>query len=122
MCTVLRLLQDNKLYLKQSKCFFGQESISHLGHVISAEGVAMDESKVRTVMDWPTPRTVRALRGFLGLAGYYCEFIKDYRLIAAPLTHILKKQAFSWSAEASQAFSALKLARFCNYLIFHSPS
>lgn len=74
----------------------------------SAEGVAVDTSKVQSVMDWPTPRSVRALHGFLGLARYYRKFIQNYVLIAAPLTCLLKKQTFSWSTEAYHAFDALK--------------
>jgi len=55
---VLRLLQENKLFLKRSKCSFGIESVSYLGHVISAVGVVMDVDKVRAVMDWPEPRSI----------------------------------------------------------------
>lgn len=69
----------------------------------------MDVNKVRVVVDWPNPRSMRALRGFLGLAGYYCKFIKDFGTIAAPLTKLLK-EGFRWCAEAQAAFGALKAA------------
>ena len=78
--------------------------------MITTDGVAMDSSKVDGVTDWPTPCTVRALRGFLGLAGYYRRFIQDYGTIAAPLTRLLRKDGFSWSAEADKAFADLKTA------------
>ncbi|KAK1646483.1 hypothetical protein QYE76_064288 [Lolium multiflorum] len=79
------------------------------GHVISAEGVAMDSDKVLIVVDWPTPRTVRAVRGFLGFAGYYHKFIKGFGTIAAPLTALLKKDGFFWTDQAATAFEALKM-------------
>lgn len=79
---VFKLLQQHQLLLKRSKCLFGETSVAYLGHIITAKGVAMDPSKVEGVMDWLTPRSVRALHGFLGLAGYYRRFIKVYGAIA----------------------------------------
>src|SRR6185369_13777223 len=89
---------------------FATSKVSYLGHVISEEGVAMDAAKVQSVASWPQPRSARGLRGFLGLAGYYRRFIKDFGAIAAPLTQLLKKDAFLWSPEATSAFSSLKEA------------
>ena len=80
------------------------------GTLISADGVAMDQEKVAAVATWPQPGNVRALRGFLGLAGYYRRFIQDYGSVAAPLTALLKKEAFLWSSAATDAFNALKKA------------
>jgi hypothetical protein len=107
---VLEAMRTHQLYLKRSKCSFGEESMAYLGHVISAEGVAMDNDKVLAVVDWPAPRTVRAVRGFLGLAGYYRKFIKGFGTIAAPLTALLKKDGFLWTDQAATAFEALKVA------------
>uniref|UniRef100_A0A0A9CM28 Integrase catalytic domain-containing protein n=1 Tax=Arundo donax TaxID=35708 RepID=A0A0A9CM28_ARUDO len=107
---VFQVLLDNELFLKKSKCSFGETSVSYLGHVISEKGVAMDEEKVKAVLSWPLPHSVRAVRGFLGLAGYYRRFIKDYGVIAAPLTKLLKKESFLWSQEAESAFCALQHA------------
>jgi hypothetical protein len=64
--------------------------VAYLGHVISAEGVAMDTAKVVAVSTWLTPSSARGLRGFLGLAGYYRKFIRDFGTITAPLTHVLR--------------------------------
>jgi hypothetical protein len=68
---VFEKLQQHQLFLKKSKCFFGTRSVGYLGHVILAEGVAMDEDKVCAVLTWPVPTSVRAVRAFLRLAGYY---------------------------------------------------
>jgi hypothetical protein len=105
---VLTTLRQHQLAVKQSKCVFGSRSVAYLGHVISAGGVSMDPAKVDAVQAWPTPRTPRALRGFLGLVGYYRKFIRDYGSIAGPLTQLLKKEAFVWSPEATATFSTLK--------------
>uniref|UniRef100_A0A0A9C3T2 Reverse transcriptase domain-containing protein n=1 Tax=Arundo donax TaxID=35708 RepID=A0A0A9C3T2_ARUDO len=107
--TVLASLREHHRKLKRSKCSFGVSSVSYLGHVVSVDGVAMDCQKVQAVADWPVPRNVRAARGFLGLAGYYRRFIKDYGSIAAPLTRLLK-EGFVWTDEATRAFTALKSA------------
>jgi hypothetical protein len=68
----------------------------------------MDSSKVEAVISWPIPKAPRGLRGFLGLADYYQKFIKEFGLIAAPLTKLLNKEGFQWSPEADSAFQALK--------------
>ncbi|XP_039855366.1 uncharacterized protein LOC120713480 [Panicum virgatum] len=107
---ILSTLQQYQLFVKRSKCAFGVTSIQYLGHIISADGVAMDPAKVQAVHDWPQPRSARAMRGFLGLAGYYRRFVRDYGAIAAPLTALLRKEGFHWSAEATAAFEALKMA------------
>jgi hypothetical protein len=105
---VFEQLQAHKLYLKKSKCFFGARSVAYLGRVISVDGVAMDGEKVQVVLSWPPPTTVRAVHAFLGLAGYYRRFIKDYRATVAPLMQLLRKDNFRWSAEATAAFRALR--------------
>jgi hypothetical protein len=72
---VFTILQQHRLFIKRSKCAFGKHSIAYLGHVISDAGIAMDPVKVQVVSVWPQPRSARAVRGFLGLAGYYCKFV-----------------------------------------------
>lgn len=68
----------------------------------------MDSDKVAAVEAWPCPRMVRALRGLLGLTGYYRKFITGYSGVAAPLMALLKGKGFSWMAEVDAAFVALK--------------
>ena len=81
-----------------------------MGHLISLAGVAVDPKKIQTVLDWPIPSSTKAVRGFLGLAGYYRKFIRDFGGIAAPLTRLLTKEGFHWTLEAEFAFTQLKHA------------
>ncbi|KAG8376088.1 hypothetical protein BUALT_Bualt09G0027100 [Buddleja alternifolia] len=89
--TVLTLLTQHSYYAKLSKCTFAQPAIDYLGHVIFAGGVATDPDKIAAVVNWPIPSTLTALRGFLGLTGYYRKFVRGYAAIASPLTDLLKK-------------------------------
>lgn len=107
---VMKTLQQNKLFVKLSKCSFGAEEVEYLGHMVSGDGVAMGASKVQAVMDWPIPQNLIQLRGFLGLTGYYRRFIKSYAKIAHTLTELLKKDGFCWNPEAEESFLQLKRA------------
>ncbi|XP_057746886.1 uncharacterized protein LOC130966135 [Arachis stenosperma] len=80
--TVLKLLQQECLFAKLSKCSFGTSEIDYLGHTISDSGVHMEKAKVQAIMEWPQPTNVKQLRGFLGLTGYYRRFIRHYASIA----------------------------------------
>lgn len=86
-----------------------QEELKYLGHIVSRTGVVIDPGKIKAMVTWPTPWTVRALCGFLGLTGCYRRFIKDYTKIVFPLTDLLMK-GFSWNDQADKAFQALKRA------------
>lgn len=106
----LAKMEEHQLYAKFSKCKFGFAEVDYLGHVISASGVKADSQKIADMLKWPTPKTLKGLRGFLGLTGYYRRFIKDYGSIARPLTDLLKKNAFQWTPNSDQAFQNLKQA------------
>ena len=104
-------LADDQWCLKLSKCTFAQQSISYLGHVVSAEGISTDPAKVKAIADWPQPANVKALRSFLGLAGYYRKFVRNFGIIAKPLTELLKKDVmFIWTSIHESAFQLLKQA------------
>src|ERR1700680_1182957 len=108
---VLETLRENKLYAKLSKCEFYSKEISFLGHVINEYGIKMEPSKVDAVSKWPQPKNVHDIRSFLGLAGYYRKFVKDFSKIASPLTELLhKSKKFQWTDEQEQAFHTLKVA------------
>lgn len=68
---VFALLRKDQWYVNRSKCEFAKQELNYLGHTISAEGVSTDSSKVQQVAVWPVPMTVKEVRAFLGLAGYY---------------------------------------------------
>jgi hypothetical protein len=107
---VLQLLRNAKLFVKASKCSFACQSLEYLGHIIFADGVSTDPRKTQAMMDWPLPTTVTELRGFLGLTGYYRKFVRNYGIIAKPLTNLLKKRCFLWTDQATMAFNTLKAA------------
>lgn len=108
---VLELLARDQWIVKLSNCSFAQQRITYLGHIISAEGIATDPAKVEAIRTWPQPETVKELRSFLGLAGYYRKFVKHFAIIAKPLTNLLRKQVlFVWTEEHSTTFHLLKQA------------
>ncbi|XP_043692891.1 uncharacterized protein LOC122643324 [Telopea speciosissima] len=104
LALVLQCLQQNQFYAKLSKCSFAQSSIGYLGHIISSTGLQPDPEKIDAIANWPAPTTVKRLRGFLGLTGYYRKFIQGYASIASPLTDLLKKDAYKWTPTAEQSF------------------
>ncbi|XP_022873654.1 uncharacterized protein LOC111392527, partial [Olea europaea var. sylvestris] len=92
--TVLWILMENQFIANKKKCSFGQTEIEYLGHIISEKGVVADESKLSGMRDWPRPQSLKELQGFLGLTGYYWQFVEVYGKIAWPLTQQLKKDSF----------------------------
>ncbi|KAH0655105.1 hypothetical protein KY285_029987 [Solanum tuberosum] len=108
LVSVLQLLRQYQLVAKRSKCLFGQESVDYLGHIISSQGLSVDPGKVESIQQWAPPRTVKEVRSFLGLAGYYRRFIHHYASIASSITDLLKKEVFRWTPEAQIAFETLK--------------
>jgi hypothetical protein len=85
------------LYAKFSKCEFWLTQVAFLGHVMSTGGVSVDQGKVKDVLNWMPPTTASKIQSFLGLAGYYRRFIKDFSKLAKHMTKLLEKnKAFEW--------------------------
>ncbi|KAJ9532950.1 hypothetical protein QJQ45_018027 [Haematococcus lacustris] len=105
---VLQLMRENKFYAKLAKCEFNKTQL--------AKGIAVDPAKVQVVKEWPTPRNLKDLQAFLGLANYFRRFIPNFSSLAAPLTNLTSKQvaaAYDWEhfgGSELEAFDGLKEA------------
>jgi hypothetical protein len=96
---VLHVLREHQIYAKFSKCDFFKKQVHYLGHVITKEGVAVYPKKIRSIMEWNTPKDVYAIGFFMGLAGYYRRFIKGFSKIGCPITTLQKKGVkFTWTS------------------------
>lgn len=97
--------------LNTKKCIFAARQIQVLGHIISADGIRPDPSKLQAVSEFPSPKNLKDLRSFLGLCTYFRKFIPGFSHIAEPLNTVLRKNtAFQWNRPQSNAFQALKTA------------
>ena len=95
---VIRRMEENDLYVKPEKCRWKVREVEFLGVVIGPEGIKMEEGKVKGVLEWPTPKYVKDVQKFLGLANYYCQFIEGFASIARPLHDIVKKdKKWKWT-------------------------
>ena len=107
---VLRRLQEVGLQLDINKCEFEVQSTKYLGFVIEAGvGVRMDPEKVKAILSWEAPRSVKGVQSFIGFANFYRKFIQGFSDVVRPMMSLVKKDtAFAWTAEADQAFEQLK--------------
>lgn len=106
---VFQVLLDNQLMVKSSKCTFGQTQVEYLGHIILDTDMS-DSSIIQVMKDSLTPKSTKALRGFLGLTGYYRKFFQYYVIIAKPLTFLTKKSLCIWNKEDEITFDKFKEA------------
>ena len=88
---VLETLRRAQVYAKHSKCSFFVEKIAYLGYIVSKDGLIANPTKIEAVNQWPIPKFVSKVRGFLGLIGWCRIFIKGYSLIVGPLTQLTRK-------------------------------
>ena len=102
---VLQTLREHQLYAKFSKCEFWLDQVAFLGHVVSGDGIQVDPKKIEAITEWPRPTTVTEVRSFLGLAGYYRRFVKDFSKISTLLTKLTQKNAkFIWTDRCEEHF------------------
>jgi hypothetical protein len=88
-----------------------------LGHIVGKDGVRLDPKKIEAIQDWPRPETLKTLCGFLGLTGYYLKFVKNYGKIVAPLTALLKNNAFTQTPTTDHSFQALKEVVYTTHVL-----
>ncbi|CAN2387827.1 Reverse transcriptase (RNA-dependent DNA polymerase), partial [Pristimantis euphronides] len=114
---VLQRLRDHGLKIKPKKCQLFRRRIEYLGHVITPEGVQPAVSKIEAIQEWPQPRTLREVRAFLGLAGYYRRFIPKFAHRVGPLNELMrgtaggpKNRPIQWGSRQEEAFKDVKAA------------
>ncbi|GKD87911.1 putative reverse transcriptase domain-containing protein [Tanacetum coccineum] len=118
---ILELLKKEKLYAKFSKCDFWIRIVQFLGHLIDSQGLHVDPAKIEAVKNWTSPTTPTEIRQFLGLAGYYRRFIKDFSKIAKSLTELTQKnKKYIWGENQESAFQLLK-QKLCEAPILALP-
>ncbi|GJY14985.1 putative reverse transcriptase domain-containing protein [Tanacetum coccineum] len=118
---ILELLKKEKLYAKFSKCDFWIRIVQFLGHLIDSQGLHVDPAKIEAVKNWTSPTTPIEIRQFLGLAGYYRRFIKDFLKIAKSLTELTQKnKKYIWGKDQESAFQLLK-QKLCEAPILALP-
>ncbi|GJT89358.1 putative reverse transcriptase domain-containing protein [Tanacetum coccineum] len=118
---ILELLKKEKLYAKFSKCDFWIHIVQFLRHLIDSQGLHVDPAKIEAVKNWTSPTTPTEIRQFLGLAGYYQRFIKDFSKIAKSLTELTQKnKKYIWGEDQESAFQLLK-QKLCEAPILALP-
>ncbi|GKC54179.1 putative reverse transcriptase domain-containing protein [Tanacetum coccineum] len=118
---ILELLKKEKLYAKFSKCDFWISIVQFLSHIINSQGIHVDPAKIEVVKNWASPTTPTEIRQFLGLAGYYRRFIKDFLKITKSLTELTwKTKKYILEEDQESAFQLLK-QKLCKALILALP-
>jgi hypothetical protein len=106
---VLQRLREHDLFLKPKKCESNKTTMEYLGLIIQEGKLSIDLVKLSGIRDWPTPTTVKQVRGFIGFANFYRRFIKKFSELILPLNNLLRKDAkFDWNDQCQEAFETLK--------------
>jgi hypothetical protein len=106
---VLTALQEANLLAEPRKSHFHAKEVRFLGHVIRPGEIAMEPEKIQAIQEWPTPKNIKEIQGFIGKANYYRRFIKDFSKIAAPMTSATKKEkGFEWTTDCERSFQQIK--------------
>ncbi|GFY50919.1 hypothetical protein TNIN_466391 [Trichonephila inaurata madagascariensis] len=121
---VLELIQNARLTIKPAKCKFAQDSVKYLGHVVGLGKRSPAQLKVQTILDFPVSRSKTQVRAFLGIVGYYRQYIPTFLSLAAPLTELLKgkskKGYINWTSECQESFVQLKEKLLTNPVLYAS--
>jgi len=118
---MIKRLEENDLYVKPEKCKWKVREVEFLGVVIGLEGIKMEKEKVKGVLEWPTPKCVKDVQKFLGLANYYHRFIEGFAMVARPLHDMVKKdKKWEWTERQEEVFKELK-KRFTEELVLAAP-
>ena len=105
----LKRLEENDLFVKPEKCVWKVKEVGFLRVIIGEDGVKMEKEKVKGVVEWPVPKSVKDVQKFLGLANYYRQFVKDFAKIAKPLYEMTRKETkWSWGERQQKVFEELK--------------
>jgi hypothetical protein len=97
LCAVFNALCDAHLFGNLERCPFCTDRVSFLGYVVTPQGIKVDHAKVEAIHGWPILKNLSQVQSFLGLGRFYCCFVKDFNIIAAPLNDLTKKGVpFSW--------------------------
>lgn len=108
---VANCLRQANLTINVSKSKFCMRSIRYLGHIVGDGQLRADPERIKCISQFPVPTTVKQVRRFLGMAGWYQRYINNYSAIAAPMTDLFKKvDRFCWTPQAQTAFDALKIS------------
>jgi len=112
LSVLVRLAEEFRkanLTLNVDKSEFGVTSINYLGYVIGSGGICTDPAEISCIINWPSPKNRKQVRGFLGVCGWYRRFIHNFADLTCPITDVLsKKVKFCWPAEAQVAMDKLK--------------
>jgi Reverse transcriptase (RNA-dependent DNA polymerase) len=102
---ILENAQEYNLYFKAKKCKFRKPKIKYLEMVVKEGTLAMNPAKLKRILDWPAPKTVKEVQTFIGFENFYCCFVKEFSHLAHPLHDLLKKdKKFVWSEECQESF------------------
>ena len=106
---VLQVLREHKLVVKSSKCHFSLEEVKLLGYIVSKDGITSDPEKVAAIRDMAPPTTIRGVRSFIGMVGYYRQLVPHFADIAVPLIKLTKQYArFRWDEECQKSWEKLR--------------
>ena len=108
--SVLERLREEKLLINLKKCSFSKKELVYLGFFLSPEGLKMDPEKVKSILEWPTPRSATEVRSFHGLVSFYRKFINNFSGICVPLIDIIRgdRNEFKWTIATVRSFELLK--------------